>query len=502
MCEKRPRQLLVTAGEVVASVDQDGTVHSLSDGGVLISDGQVAAVGHADDLRHAYPDAPTIGGRDVIAVPGFVNGHHHSGLTPVQLGVAPESLEVWSPTLVKAPPVDPYLDTLVSGLEMLRSGVTTVQHLTSVHDDPSSDSDDLILRAYTDLGMRVSYSVGVLDQNRLFLDQQESIVAGLPAPFDVEIARWLAATRVPAAEQLQRGYYDLKARWDGGAAGRIRIQLAPTNLHWCSDEALQLVSAASEADDVPMHMHLLETPYQRVYGFRRSPRGAVGHLADLNVLSRRLTIGHGVHVDDEDMGVLAEHDVSVCHNPSSNLRMKSGIAPVTRYLNRGIRVAIGIDEAGLADDRDMLLEMKLAYNLHRRPGTATRVPTTGEVLAMATSNGAGTTPYGDAVGQLTPGANADLVLVDRRRLAGAYLSGTVPVQDALVHRGRPQHIRTVLVNGEIVVDDGAVVTVNEDDLFTEIRARMAVAWPGRKDAERRADVLADAARRYYAGWQI
>ncbi|WP_236797080.1 amidohydrolase family protein [Amycolatopsis sp. GM8] len=494
-------ELIVIAGKLVVAADQDGSVDVVDDGAVLVSNGAVAAVGSARELRAEHPYVPTFGGPGFVALPGLVDSHHHVGLTPTQLGVPSESLELWTLMLMQCAPVDPYLDTLVSGLELLRSGVTTVQHLASVRDDPAgpADADDAVLRAYADLGMRVSYSVGIVDQNRLLLDGEQSIVADLPAPYNQELAAWLTG-RASAAEQLARGYHELRKRWDGEAGGRIRIQLAPTNLHWCSDEALQLVTAASEADGVPMHMHLLETAYQRVYGLRRSKRGTLGHLDDLGVLGPRLTIGHGVHVDDSDLDLLAERGVSLCHNPSSNLRLKSGTAPLNRYLARGIPVALGIDEAGLADDRDMLLEIKLAYNVHRAPGIDTRVPTTGEVLAMATGNGARTTPFGNAVGNLRPGARADLVLVDAHRLAGAHLSERVPVADAIVHRAKPEHVHTVLVDGEVVVENGRVRTVSEEDVFGEIAERMAGPWPGREDAERRSRMLVEAARRHYASW--
>lgn len=495
-------RLLVTAGHVVVGARSDGTVESIADGGILIEDGRILGVGPAAALRREDPSVPTIGGPDDIALPGFVDAHHHVGITPTQLGIPSESLELWSLMLGRGRPVDPYLDTLVSGLELLRSGVTTVQHLAGVHDDPTTaaETDDAILRAYTDLGMRVSYSVGIVDQNRLFVDGQAAAVAALPSPDGAEIAAWLTAWHVPPAEQLQRGYRDLRGRWDGQAGGRIRIQLAPTNLHWCSDEALELVAEASRIDDVPMHMHLLETPYQRVAGLRRSGRGSVGHLEELGVLSPRLTIGHGVHVDEGDIDLLAAHGVSLCHNPSSNLRLKSGIAPVVDYLERGIPVALGIDEAGLADDRDMLLEMKLAYNLHRHPGIGTRSPTAGEVLGMATVHGARTTSFGDDIGRLSPGARADLVLLDRRRLSGAYLSDEVPVEDAVVHRARPEHVRVVLIDGEVVVDDGVVRTVSEAEVFAEVAAQMATPWPEREAVEHRSQLLVEVARRHYADW--
>jgi len=171
----------------------------------------------------------------------------------------------------------------------------------------------------------------------------------------------------------------------------------------------------------------------------------VRHLEQIGFLGPELTIGHGTHLTDDDIDVLAATGTRVCHNPSSNLRLQSGIAPLNRLSERGIVTALGLDEAGINDDRDIWQEMRLALKLHRVPGIGARVPTSPEVLRMATEHGALTTQFGPDIGVLEAGKAADMVLVDWDSVAEPYLDPSVPVVDALVHRGRPSGVRTVIV---------------------------------------------------------
>ncbi|WP_159500595.1 amidohydrolase family protein [Microbacterium sp. 18062] len=466
-------------------------------------DGVIVEIGDADEQRRAHPSAEIVGSDRHLVTPGFVDSHHHVGLTPLQLGVESESLELWSLMRMVAPNVDPYLDTLVSGIELLKSGVTTVQHLHGrLRADPRTmtGTDAKILSAYEHIGLRASYSVGVTDQNRLFATDEDALVAGLPTPLDSEMAEWLRVRRIPAAAQLENGYTRLREQWHGRAGGRIAIQLAPSNLHWCSDEALELIGELSERDGVPMHIHLLETPYQKSYGRLRSPRGAVGHLDSLGLLNERMTLGHAVHATPTDVAMIAGSGASVCHNPSSNLRLKSGVAPVVRYLEAGVPVALGIDEAGLSDDRDMLLEMKLAYNLHRAPGIGSRVPTVEEVFEMATSNGAATTPFAGTIGTLEVGMAADLVVFDAASIAGAWAHPSLSPLQLVAHRGRPADVDTVMVAGHVVVRGGRVTTLDEADLAREVAASVRIDEQAAASTRVVSEALIRLAREHYAGW--
>ena len=162
-------RMIVRGRMVISGITQDGAAASIDDGAVLVVDDEVVAVDRFETLSRRYPDCSITGGPDDVVAPGFVNGHHHVGLTPFQLGAPDLPLELWLAAKIGLRQLDPYLDTLYAAFEMIASGVTTVQHL-HVSRSPLADIEvqaEAILRAYTDIGMRVSYSHAFRDQNRL-----------------------------------------------------------------------------------------------------------------------------------------------------------------------------------------------------------------------------------------------------------------------------------------------------------------------------------------------
>src|SRR5499426_3161117 len=394
---------LIRGKYVVAKVTSRHEAEVIPDGAVFQRDGVVVEVGPSAALAARHQADEVLGSSDHVVVPGFVNGHHHVGLTPFQLGSPDYALELWFASRMAARAIDPYLDTLYSAFEMLESGITTVQHLHGARIAPVSrvlEAAEQILKAYDDIGMRVSYSYALRDQNRLVYEADEAFVRRLPARLAPDVAAYLRGQAIPLADHLAL-FTDLRERWQ--SRERTRIQLAPANLHWCSDEALHALRDYAQTYRVGLHMHVLETPYQQEYAQRRTGTTAVQHLANLGVLGPQLTIGHGVWLTDADIDLVASTGTMVCHNASSNLRLRSGVGPLNHWTARGVRVAIGLDEAGLNDDRDMLQEMRLVLRLHRVPGMDDVVPTCPQVLKMATEDGAATTPYAGRIGTLEPG---------------------------------------------------------------------------------------------------
>src|SRR5476651_1626686 len=180
---------LIRSRATITGVNDRFTWNEIKDGAVLQKDGVIEEVGTYEDLHRKYPNVPVIGTGKEILLPSFVNGHHHVGLTPVQLGSPDMPLELWFITRMVIRNLDLYLDTLYSAFEMIASGITTVQH---IHGWMPGKLPDVEKRAYEVIGMRVSYSFAVRDQNRLVYQRDEDFVASLPAELRDPMQRWFA----------------------------------------------------------------------------------------------------------------------------------------------------------------------------------------------------------------------------------------------------------------------------------------------------------------------
>jgi 5-methylthioadenosine/S-adenosylhomocysteine deaminase len=435
----------------------------VADGAILQEDGIIVATGTYEALKARYPTTPVVGNGREIMLPGFVNGHHHIGLTPVQLGSPDMPLELWFITRLVIRSVNLYLDTLYSAFEMIASGITTVQHIHGWLPGRIAEVEgkaNEVIRAYEDIGMRVSYCYAVRDQNRLVYQADEVFVASLPAPLQDPMKRWFERFKTSLDEAM--GMFE-SMRAAHHNKSRVRIQLAPANLHWCSDRALGILSDASKKYDVPMHMHLVETAYQKEYAWRRGECTALEYIDRFDMVGPRLTLGHGVWLSEKDIDRLAGARGCVCHNCSSNFRLRSGVAALNRFEAAGINTAIGLDEAGINDDRDMLQEMRLVLRAHRVPGMVDEdVPTMAQVFRMATVGGARTTAFASQIGTLEVGKKADLSLIDYDRISWPYLDAETPLLDAVVQRAKSESMKLVICDGEVIYENGRFTHVDKD----------------------------------------
>jgi len=250
-----------------------------------------------------------------------------------------------------------------------------------------------VIRAYQDIGMRVSYSFAFRDQNRLVYRDDQEFTASLPADLQSALRRHFArfglslADYGPLFEHLRATHHDKE---------RVKIQLQPANLHWCSDAALEMLADLSARHEAPMHMYLVETAHQKEYARRRGGSTALDYIDRFGFLGPRLTPSHRVWLNEADLDRIAATGTHICHNCSLNFRLRSGVAPLNAFEKRGINTAIGLDKAGINDDRDMLQEMLRAHLV--RGMAYEDVPSTGQVLRMATTGGAATTPFGSYIG--------------------------------------------------------------------------------------------------------
>jgi len=492
---------LVRGKYVITRVVSRTEPEIVEDGAVFQRDGTIVEIGRFADLAARHQPDEVLGSPEHVVLPGFVNSHHHVGLTPVQLGSPDYALEMWFASRMVSRAVDPYLDTLYSAFEMIESGITTVQHLHGGQRGSIADvarAAEKVIKAYQDIGMRVSYSYGIRDQNRLAYEADEQFCQRLPADIAPGIAAHLRAMTWTADEQLGM-FVDLYNRYHAGQ--RTRIQLAPANLHWCSDAALVAIKEHAVRYGVPIHIHLLETAYQKEYARRRTGTTAVRHLYNLGFLGPDITLGHGVWINEDDIGLIVETGTRICHNASSNLRLRSGVLPLNDLEAHGVRVAIGLDEAGINDDRDMLQELKLILRLHRVPGMGDEVPTAPQVLRMATQYGAETTPFAAEIGTLEPGKAADLVIMNWKHIAYPYLDVLTPVVDAVVQRARASGVETVLVAGEPILRDGRFTRVDKAAALEELAA--SLRKPLTEEEERRralSQAVLPHVKRFYDGY--
>jgi cytosine/adenosine deaminase-related metal-dependent hydrolase len=360
------------------------------------------------------------------------------------------------------------------------------------------DDADKVFRAYADAGMRVGFSVAMKEQNRIVYGPDDAFVASLPGSL-ADALRGRLATALSADGYLEL-FETLTRRHAHGGSGRSRILLSPKNVQWVSDALLARVKSLAATHRTGLHMHVDETRYQHRYAVETHRRTPLGHLHALGFLGPEVSCAHGVWLTDEDLEAAAASGLTVCHNPSSNLRLRSGVAPLRRMLERGVRVAIGMDSASLNDDDDMLQEIRLVSALHRAPGHDGWGPGPGELLHMATRAGAAACGFSD-VGTLEVGQRADVVLLDLDRVLAPYGSDGPSLPDALLHHARPEHVEVVMVDGTTVFAGGRTTGVDQTAVLAELGQQLARPL-SRPERERRqlVEALRPYIRRFYETW--
>jgi cytosine/adenosine deaminase-related metal-dependent hydrolase len=257
-------------------------------------------------------------------------------------------------------------------------------------------------------------------------------------------------------------------RWDG-AEGRLRVGLSPSTPHRSTDALLTLVAEASAAHGLPVHTHLLETRPQAVVGRRLYGRTMVEHIGALGLLSPRLSCAHAVWLTEGDLDLVAAAGAGLSHNPLSNLYLGSGIARLPGMLRRDIAVGLGSDGPNCGAATPLFEVMKLAAVVHRigEPDGG-RWPSARDAFRLATIGGARALGLDGDVGSIEPGKKADLVLLD------ADAPSLVPLNDPvrqLVYWESGQAVRSVLVNGQMVLDEGRPARLDPGALVAEARER-------------------------------
>jgi cytosine/adenosine deaminase-related metal-dependent hydrolase len=289
----------------------------------------------------------------------------------------------------------------------------------------------------------------------------------MPADARAEIERRLLRTPLTPKE-----YIALADAVATAAAGPMfDVQYGPNGPQWCSDALLEAVADASQRTGRRIHMHLLESRYQRAWGDQAYPDGVVQHLDSIGLLSERLTLAHCVWARPDELDFLAERGVTIAVSNSSNLHLRSGIAPVARMLEAGCRVALGLDGKAFDEDDDALREMRLSHLLHA--GTGFKLALSREQLSrIAFVNGRlSVTNIADG-GTISVGAPADLLVLDWAAIDNDGLCADLDSWDLTLTRATARHIRELIVAGGTVVKDGAVLGIDHVAARAEVLAQM------------------------------
>ena len=472
------------------SLGMDGI---LEDGAVAIDDkGQVGDVDAFDRLTASHPEATIEGSADALVMPGMIDAHSHGmGLSYFELGLGYDHLESWNLQLPSVARPDPYLDHIWCAIKHLRSGCTTLHHM--------GDNPDIAVQSYRDLGIRWAFSLTVKNRNFITYDDP-AFLKTLPD----ELHQAVRSHILKDPEQVKNQFLDHFDRaWTKYHTPGTPVFLGPMGAQWCTEDLLTACRDRASKYGTRIHMHGVQTPYQREALLREHEKSAIEYLADLDVLGPNFTLGHGVWLNDRDMDLLAESGTSLTHHASCNLHMRNGILPLPELLARGIPVAIGVDGKGINDDEDMIQELKVVEKLHRLYDLTFGAPllSAETIVQMATQGGAHVLGLETVVGTLTQGKAADITVIDM--VEHPWMDPKNSPYERLVMHTPARDVHTVLVDGQVVMRDREILTLDEeallDDLYQSIRDSVARAAP--TDTSRTMKALYPHVKAFYADWE-
>jgi 5-methylthioadenosine/S-adenosylhomocysteine deaminase len=421
--------LIITNGWVLTL---DDAARDYPSGFVALAADRIVAVGPSEEAA-TWSAARQIDARGGLIMPGLVNAHTHAAMTCFR-GLADDlPLMTWLndhifPAEARLKAEHVHLGTLLACAEMLLSGTTCFCDMYLF--------EDAVAEAAHVAGLRAVVGEVLYD---------------FPSPNYGPLDEGFRYTEM------------LIDKWRHDPL--VSIAVEPHSPYLCAPELLQRAAALAETHALPLVIHVAETASEVQTMRERYGRSPVQHLADLGVLGPNLLACHGVVLDATDMDLLGAHDVKVVHNPESNMKLASGIAPVPELLSRGICVALGTDGCASNNDLDMLSEMDTAAKLHK---VATLDPTAVKaeaVLRMATIDGARSLGLADRIGSLEVGKQADLIVIDTHQ---PHLTPFYHPASHLVYAARGGDVTTTIVGGRVLVENRRLTTLDADDIMDRV----------------------------------
>ncbi|TYP77721.1 amidohydrolase [Paenibacillus methanolicus] len=416
---------------------ENGTFVTMDDNQPLVKGHMVVENDRITYIGEAAPSpvpegAERINGQGLVFMPGLINTHAHSAMSLLRGYSDDEALQVWLqdkmwPMEGKFGDEDAHWGNALAVIEMLKSGTTTFVDMY--------DRMPILAKVVEQSGMR-----GVLTRG----------VIGLCSPAE-------QTAKLEEAKQFAK-------EWNGQANGRIRTMLSPHAPYTCPPDYIERIVAAAHELDVPLHTHMSESAaevQQNVNDYGTRP---VEHLDKLGFFSRPSLVAHAVHLNDDEIALLAERGVAISHNPASNLKLASGVARVPDLLKAGVTVSLGTDSAASNNNLDLFDEIRIAALIHKGvSGDPTAVPAM-EALRMGTVYGARAIWQADEIGALKAGMKADFIAINTEQ---PHFYPQTEIVSHLVYSGSGRDVAHVWVDGRQVVKSGVCTLLDEQKIMAE-----------------------------------
>jgi 5-methylthioadenosine/S-adenosylhomocysteine deaminase len=466
-----PRLLIQNATILPFTPQSDGSVDLTPVAADIFIEGEqitdVIPRSAASATQNIYQNVDqVIDARNHLLIPGFVDAHTHT-VVGILEKCAYETLplELWMLCLPPDQKLEPrmhYLCAAMAGMEAIKNGTTTLQDDLYALPYTTPEIFEATAQAYIDLGIRASLSLHAI--NKPLYKTIPYIENWLSSEIKQNCDQFIQDFSIPNWAALFR---DLYTHWHG-KQGLITTILAPSAAQRVTPALMQCIANLSEEYNVPIHTHLLETRTQAVTGLEFYGESVIQFAHRHGLLTHRTTIAHGVWLTPDDIQLVAEAGATIVHNPVSNYRLCSGIASIQDLIAAGVNLAVGTDGIDSFNLFHVLRTAGLSQSVV--DANYQRYPKAADVLKWATYGGARASLLHNQIGAIAAGMKADFVLYDLHSLSFTPCHN-FPIH--LVYGEDGRSVRKVFVNGQMIVDRGQILTINESDLIAEFRERFA-----------------------------
>lgn len=431
----------------------------LEDADILIEGRKIAKIGYG--LGNEADKVIDCTGK--LVMPGLINSHLHSDENMFRGLFDNLPLEPWM--LYSCPPLSYgpfserliYLRTMVGAMEMVKRGITCIQDDASECPKGTIDGYNQIFSAYRDIGLKGNVALNM--GNRAYMDKLPYTYEFIPE----EMQKQLSVKGNP--DEMIELYHEIIHRWNGREG--MKVVYSTSAPQRCTDDYLLQALELAQEYDLPMHTHILETRMQRSTGPEFYGKSIVQHIRELGFLTDRLTIIHGVWMDEDDMAAIGEAGASVAHNPVSNLKLGSGIMPLRKMINNKVNVVLGTDGMSSNDGYSIFETMKFAALLQKVMDADYRTWLGAkDILDLAIKTPAKSLRRENEIGGLEEGKDADICIINLKTEA------FVPLNDIykhLVYCEDGSDVETVICAGRILMENRRLLNVNETALLDELQ---------------------------------